>query len=330
MSFADFENGGEIMATGALVYQLTPRGALRGIRVYADGDLRNTGVLLHKYYTYDITERVIEGGDCVVITPNPSDIQFYHETPVILTELEHPSGRIYVQDTTGEWYTTTHYDRTKPFVKVIDGETFEPLKLALLRNGYIEGESYVKTIPMVETKFLSMYIEVYQEPKKDPLCYYSVKRRKTTDIEDQPVNAVVICATNEDDTKFLITEEFRYTVNKTIIDTPAGLVDSGEDVETTAVRELAEETGYTDVTVTNVLPPSYSSVGMTNECVSVVFVTVHMNEQQAQDLGDGERIKPRWITRDEAKRVLAEDNVAGRTQLLLFNWVNISRTINVF
>ena len=310
------------MTTGALVYQLTSRGTLRGVRVYADGDLSITGVLLHKYYTYDITERVIAGGDCVVITPNPSDIQFYHETPVILTGLEHPSGRIYVQDTTGEWYTTTHYDRTKPFVKVIDGETFEPLKLALLRNGYIEGDSYVKTIPMVETKFLSMYTEVYQEPKKDPLCYYSVKRHKTTDITDQPVNAVVICATNEDNTKFLITEEFRYTVNQTIIDTPAGLVDPGEDIETTAVRELAEETGYTDVTVTNVLPPSYSSVGMTNERVSVVFVTVNTNEQQSQNLGDGERIKPKWITREDATRVLAGDNVAGRTQLLLLNWIN--------
>ena len=313
------------MTTGALIYQITPRGTLRGVRVYADGDLSITGVRLHRYYTYDITERVIANGDCVVITKNPLDVQFYHENPVALTGLEHPAGRIYVQDVTGEWYTTTHYDRTKPFVKVIDGESFEPLTLALLRNGYIEGESYVKTIPMVETKFLSMYTEVYQEPKKDPLCYYSVKRHKTTDITDQPVNAVVICATNEDDTKFLITEEFRYTVNKTIIDTPAGLIDPGESIETTAVRELAEETGYTDVTVTNVLPPSYSSVGMTNERVSVVFVTVNTKEQQAQDLGDGEHIKPKWITRDEAKRVLAQDNVAGRTQLLLLNWVNGGR-----
>ena len=79
------------------------------------------------------------------------------------------------------------------------------------------------------------------------------------------------------------------------------------------------------MTVTNVLPPSYSSVGMTNERVSVVFVTVDTTKQQSQNLGDGERIKPKWITRDEAKRVLAQDNVAGRTQLLLLNWVNGGR-----
>ena len=310
------------MTTGATIYQLTPDKSLRGIRVYADGYLSATGTLLYQYYTRDVTERIIAGGDCVAITPNPTDVQFYHKHPTILSGLEYPHGRIYVQDVNGEWFVNTHYDRTKPFVKVIDGETFEPLTLALLRNGYIEGEPYVKTIPMVETKSLSMYTEVYQEPKKDPLCYYSVKRHKTTDIKDQPVNAVVICATNEDDTKFLITEEFRYTVNKTIIDTPAGLVDSGEDIETTAIRELAEETGYNDVTVTRVLPPSYSSVGMTNERVSVVFVTINTDVQQSQDLGDGERIKPKWITRGEAKRILAQDNVAGRTQLLLMNWVN--------
>lgn len=310
------------MTTGATIYQLTPGNSLRGIRVYADGYLSATGVLLYQNYTRDITERIIAGGDCMAITPNPTDVQFYHERPTILSGLEYPHGRIYVQDVNGEWFVNTHYDRTKPFVKVVDGETFEPLALALLRNGYIEGESYVKTIPMVETKFLSMYTEVYQEPKKDPLCYYSVKRHKTTDITDQPVNAVVICATNEDNTKFLITEEFRYAVNKTIIDTPAGLVDSGEDIVTTAIRELAEETGYTDATVTRVLPPSYSSVGMTNERVSVVFVTVNTEPQQSQDLGDGERIKPKWITRDEAKQILAQDNVAGRTQLLLMNWIS--------
>ena len=61
---------------------------------------------------------------------------------------------------------------------------------------------------------------------------------------------------------------------------------------------------------------------MTDERVAVVFVTVNTNEQQAQDLGDGEGIKPKWITRDEAKRVLAKDNGAGRTQLLLLNWIN--------
>ena len=82
------------MTTGALIYQLTPRGTLRGVRVYADGDLSITGVRLHRYYTYDITERVIANGDCVVITKNPLDVQFYHENPVALTGLEHPAGRI--------------------------------------------------------------------------------------------------------------------------------------------------------------------------------------------------------------------------------------------
>lgn len=64
---------------------------------------------------------------------------------------------------------------------------------------------------------------------------------------------------------------------------------------------------------------------MTNERVSVVFVTVDTTKQQSQNLGDGEHIQPKWITRDEAKRVLSEDNVAGRTQLLLLNWIDGGR-----
>ena len=60
---------------------------------------------------------------------------------------------------------------------------------------------------------------------------------------------------------------------------------------------------------------------MTNERASVVFVDVDTSEQRDQELGDTERIKAYWVSRSEAEILLQSENIAGRTQLLLLQWL---------
>lgn len=45
-------------------------------------------------------------------------------------------------------------------------------------------------------------------------------------------------------TRTIVIEQYRPPIGKTIIEFPAGLIDEGEGPEKTALRELAEETGY--------------------------------------------------------------------------------------
>jgi ADP-ribose pyrophosphatase len=45
-------------------------------------------------------------------------------------------------------------------------------------------------------------------------------------------------------------KNFRYSANRTLIEVPAGTIDPGESPEATAVRELAEETGYRAARIT--------------------------------------------------------------------------------
>lgn len=57
-----------------------------------------------------------------------------------------------------------------------------------------------------------------------------------------PGGAVVIPI--KDDGKIILVKQFRYPLQKTLIELPAGKLDANEDPLNCAVRELEEETGY--------------------------------------------------------------------------------------
>lgn len=120
--------------------------------------------------------------------------------------------------------------------------------------------------------------------------------------------------------KVLVTKEFRYTVGSEVIDFPAGLIDDNESVEEAALRELKEETGYTG-SIYDILPRSYSSIGMTNESLSVVFVDVDSSvELPTQRLDESEIISCKWVSFENAKFLAkSSTSISGRAQLIMFS-----------
>ena len=85
-------------------------------------------------------------------------------------------------------------------------------------------------------------------------------------------DAVVIVPFHTTLNKMVIIREYRVPLNDYEYGFPAGLVDRGESVEQTARRELAEETGLTVSRFIKSGPPIYSSAGMTDESVAMVYV----------------------------------------------------------
>lgn len=55
--------------------------------------------------------------------------------------------------------------------------------------------------------------------------------------------AVAILAITADE-KIVLVEQFRKALDRSLVEIPAGKIEPGEDPETTAIRELEEETGY--------------------------------------------------------------------------------------
>jgi ADP-ribose pyrophosphatase len=66
--------------------------------------------------------------------------------------------------------------------------------------------------------------------------------------------------------------EFRVPLGDYEVSFPAGLVEPGETIETTARRELAEETGLTLSRILSASPPVVSTAGMSDESAVIVFV----------------------------------------------------------
>lgn len=129
----------------------------------------------------------------------------------------------------------------------------------------------------------------------------------------EKVNAVMVVPLVKD--KVLLSREFRIPVNRWIYNYPAGLIDEGETVEAAAVRELREETGLQYVKVLFTLPPCYSSAGLTDEKLAIVFVEAEGEITGSDNVN--EEIESRLYTMDELKDILAvSSDMCSRTQLI--------------
>lgn len=91
---------------------------------------------------------------------------------------------------------------------------------------------------------------------------------KTLSIPD----AVVIVPFHTDLNQLVLIKEFRVALNGYQIGFPAGLVDKGEGIEAACRRELYEETGLSVSQVLKTSPPIYSSSGLSDESICLVFV----------------------------------------------------------
>jgi len=157
-------------------------------------------------------------------------------------------------------------------------------------------------------KWLNLFDVSYTAKTGDEKSWQLASRQKepkcVTDRYQQP-DAVVIVPFHTAKNRMVITREYRVPLNDYEYGFPAGLIDPGESIEQATQRELLEETGLIVSRIIKRSPPIYSSAGMTDESVSMVYVECE-GEPSNRANTDSELIEILFITAEEASGLLNE------------------------
>jgi ADP-ribose pyrophosphatase len=120
-------------------------------------------------------------------------------------------------------------------------------------------------------------------------------------------DAVVIVPYHTVEQKFVIIKEFRVVLGGYQYGFPAGLIDEDESIEQAGKRELFEETGLTITKILKKSPAVFSSSGLTDESVSLLFVEC-CGLPSSEFNEDSEDIEVVMISREEASSILEKND----------------------
>ena len=121
---------------------------------------------------------------------------------------------------------------------------------------------------------------------------------------DRP-DAVVVVPYHAGKEKLVLISEFRVALGCFQYGFPAGLIDKGENVVEAGVRELREETGLIAMRILMEGPPVYSSSGMTDESISMIYVVCDGEPSNALN-ESSEDIQTLFVSPGEAATLIAK------------------------
>lgn len=189
----------------------------------------------------------------------------------------------------------------------------------------------LESVETVSTGWINKYHLHYTLPDGRPYTYEGVSRKGPERYEaalealgstGAPDPDAVCIVPLLPDGSVLLEREFRYPLNSWCVSLPAGLIDAGESLEEAVARELSEETGYRlrDDIAPAVRPlpqPGFSSTGLTEENVQVVFAQVEAAGKARPD--SAELIEPFTVARADLRAFLDANKlpIGTRCQLIL-------------
>lgn len=148
---------------------------------------------------------------------------------------------------------------------------------------------------LTHEKWLNLYVAAFEHNGHSGRWVYASRRpQQTGETSAPPAEAVVIVPVlrmPNEPPRLVMVKEFRVPVGDYVFAFPAGLLDPGESVEDAARRELQEETGLEVVAIHRVTQPLYSSSGLTDEAVSLIFVDARTAPQTQSKLDASEDLQ---------------------------------------
>lgn len=165
-------------------------------------------------------------------------------------------------------------------------------------------------------KYLKNYELSYLNKAGKEKKYEMVSRRDLKSKEDigSQASGVTIVALCED--KLLLLKEFRMSVNQSIYNLCAGMLEENEAIEDCIRRELYEETGLSVKSIKKVLPPSYAAVGISDMQTYIAFIEAE--GAFSDHTSDNELIQPAFYTQEEVRKLLETEKFSSRAQVIAY------------
>lgn len=170
-------------------------------------------------------------------------------------------------------------------------------------------------------KFLNMYnLKFHNEKTGKDFNYYVASRRDKDNLvavtgdHGKADAAMMFCMYENGDIALI--KQFRPAINSYVYESPAGLIDADEDAIDTVKREVFEETGLQVLDCYELIKPSYTSEGMSDESLSIWMCNVD-GEPDTSHKEENEDIEVVIIKANDILRFVREENVSIKTAILL-------------
>ena len=248
---------------------------------------------------------------------------------LIFTDDFAANGLLHIRDTEGEVARAVALERATQ--EKTEGATGAENAVARGPVATLPPTPALESVETISTGWINKYHLRYTLPDGRPYTYEGVSRKGPERYEaalgalgstGAPDPDAVCIVPLLPDGSVLLEREFRYPLNSWCVSLPAGLIDAGESLEEAVARELSEETGYRlrDDIAPAVRPlpqPGFSSTGLTEENVQVVFAQVEAAGKARPD--SAELIEPFTVARADLRAFLDANQlpIGTRCQLIL-------------
>lgn len=178
-------------------------------------------------------------------------------------------------------------------------------------------------------KFVTLVTVRYEDRRGNVKSWQMVSRKerpKCITGEIGRPDAAIIVPYHRQEEKLVVIREFRVPVGGYQYGFPAGLLDPGEELAVAAGRELHEETGLDLVRVYGHSPAIFSSAGITDEAIAMVFAEVEgMPGTRGNE--DSEDIEVFLMDRNTVGELLQRDDIVfgARAWLVMDAFVRVGK-----
>lgn len=128
-----------------------------------------------------------------------------------------------------------------------------------------------------------------------------------------------------DDGKIILVEQYRKALERSIFEIPAGKLEKGEAPETTARRELEEETGYGCHELTYIQSFA-TSPGFADEVIHLYVAKQLFNIEDKADLDEDEFVSLMEVTLEEAEQMVQEQKIYDAKTAFAVLWLKLEQS----